>query len=72
MVVDRLGRELSVGDEVLLLQVPVIGDHEFIIGKVLQFTPKKVKIETKVKGRWSRKDPEVTTVLRYGDQLIKI
>lgn len=70
MVVDRLGFELAVGDEVLLLQVPVIGEHEFIFGKILQFTPKKVKIETTKKDRWSK--PTVTTVLRYGNQLIKV
>lgn len=68
-VCDRLGIPLAVGDEVLLLQVPVIGDHEFIFGKVLTFGKKKVKIEVTIKDRWG--SSRNTQVLRYPDQLIK-
>ena len=68
-VKDRLGNNLEVGDSVLLLQVPVIGDHEFVLGKVLQFTAKKVKIEVLKRDRWS--EASVCEVLRYPEQLIK-
>lgn len=69
IVCDRLGIPLEVGDTVLLLQVPVIGDHKFIFGKVLTLGKKKVKIKAVVRDRWG--SSRETDVLRYPDQLIK-
>lgn len=68
-VKDRQGNTLAVGDSVLLLQIPVIGDHEFILGKVLQFTKKKVKIEVTKRDRWGSTGN--VEVLRYPDQIFK-
>lgn len=68
---DRLGNSIEVGDTVLLLQVPIIGDHEFIFGKVLQLSKKKVKIVTTKRERYGC-DIEDATVLRYPDQVIKV
>ena len=70
IILDRIGNNLSVGDLVLFLQTPIIGEHEFISGKILQFGKKKVKIEATVRrSRFS--EPRKTEVLRYPEQLIK-
>lgn len=66
---DRLGNPLSVGDKVLLLQIPVLREHEFIVGEILQFTDKKVKVRAYIRSRYSAGE---MVVFRFKEQLIKV
>ena len=67
---DRLGNKLEIGDKVLLLQIPILSEHEFIEGEVLQFSPKKVKVIAYIKDRYGTGCKK--EVLRFCNQLVKV
>lgn len=67
---DFLGRTVEVGDNVVLLKTPIVGEHTFKIGKVVKMSAKKVLVE--VFGRPDRySDDCLHKVWRYTSQLIK-
>lgn len=43
IILDRIGNNLSVGDLVLFLQTPIIGEHEFISGKSCNLGRRKLR-----------------------------
>ena len=63
------GVELEVGQKVGFLQVPVIGEHQFINAEVKSISPKTVLVEGLFHDSWirglTRKE-----VRRYGNQII--
>lgn len=67
---DRLGNKLEIGDKVLLLQIPILSEHEFIEGEVLQFLPKKVKVRAYIRDRYGTGGKK--EVLRFCNQLVKV
>lgn len=60
------------GMEVILLQVPVMGQHEFKHGKVVKISAKTVHVEYMRKERWSYNGEEPATVKRQPEQLIAV
>lgn len=62
------GTTIELGMEVYLLQVPVIGQHEFKIGTVHKITDKTVHVSYPKKDRWGTRENVI--VKRYPDQLI--
>ena len=65
------GTEIKEGMEVYLLQVPVVREHEFKIGKVVKVSAKTVHVSYNRKERWMRED-EIATVKRQPYQLIAV
>lgn len=65
------GTEITVGMEVYLLQVPVMREHEFKIGKVVKISDKTVHVSYNRSDRWSRED-EIAIVKRQPHQLITV
>ena len=62
--------ELSVGQRVWILEVPVVGQHKFVEGIVTKLTDKHVVIEAVMKDRWC--DVRKREVKRYPDQVFVI
>lgn len=60
--------EITVGQKVLILEVPIVGQHKFVEGEVIKITDKQVVIESKMKDRWG--DTRLREVKRYADQVI--
>lgn len=44
-------KPIYVGDEVYILEVPIIKHHKFVRGKVVKVTDKQVVIESEMKDR---------------------
>ena len=42
---DFLGDTLKVGDSVVFLKTPIVGEHKFCVGKVAKMSKKKVFVE---------------------------
>lgn len=63
------GVELEVGQKVIVLQVPVVGEHQFIHAEVKSISPKTVLVDGLFRDKWigglTRKE-----VRRYGHQII--
>ena len=59
---------IHVGDEVYILEVPIVGQHKFVRGKVLKITEKQVVVESSMKDRWSGNTKR--EVKRYPEQVI--
>lgn len=67
------GIEIQVGMQVYLLQVPILGQHEFKIGTVTKLSDRQVVVEYAKEDRWSRgADSRLSEVRRYPDQLISV
>lgn len=62
------GTPIELGTEVYLLQVPIIGQHEFKVGTVHKITDKTVHVSYPKKDRWGTRENVI--VKRYPDQLI--
>jgi hypothetical protein len=62
------GTPITVGMKVYLLQVPVLGQHEFKVGIVERVSDKTVHVNYPKKDRWGSR--ENGTVKRYPEQLI--
>lgn len=69
-MLDRLGKVLEVGSKVLVLQVPVVGQHEFVEATVTRLTSKSVYVEYLHKDRWGSN--RLRAFKRYPDQVILI
>lgn len=67
---DRLGKELYVGATVLTLQIPIIGQHEFVQATVTRLTAKMVYVQYNHRNRWG--NAAVCEYKRYPEQLIII
>jgi hypothetical protein len=65
------GVPIEIGMLVYLLQVPVMRQHEFKIGKVEKITAKTVHVRYAKDSRWQHK-PEDGVEKRYPDQLIAV
>lgn len=62
--------ELSVGQRVWILEVPIVGQHKFVEGVITKLTGKQVVIEAVMKDRWSGLTKR--EVKRYPDQVFVI
>lgn len=69
-MLDRLGKVVAVGSKVLVLQVPIVGQHEFVNAVVTKLTPKMVYVEYRHKDRWG--DNGNREFKRYYNQVIVI
>lgn len=65
------GTPIEVGMKVYLLQVPVMGSHEFKTGLVEKMSAKTVSVRYAKNDRWCRV-PEEQVVKRYPEQLIAV
>lgn len=65
---DFLGDALEVGDSVVFLKTPIVGEHAFCIGKVAKISKKKVFVE--FPRNYGGKEV-VWDCWRYPEQLIK-
>ena len=65
------GVEIQIGMQVYLLQVPILGQHEFKIGTVTKLSDRQVVVEYAKEDRWSRgDDSRLSEVRRYPAQLL--
>lgn len=64
------GTPIEVGMLVYLLQVPVIGQHEFKVGTVHKISDKTVHVSYPKKDRWGTRENGI--VKRYPEQLIAV
>lgn len=48
------GVEIEVGQEVFVLQTPIIGEHQFVKGVVVKISPKTVSVEGLFKEKYIR------------------
>lgn len=62
--------EIIVGQKVLILEVPIAGQHKFVEGEVIKLTDKQVVLESKMKDRWG--GTRLREVKRYADQVIVV
>lgn len=69
-LISRNDKQVSVGDKVYILEVPVRSQHRFVVGTVTALTEKQVVIEAIMDSRWG--DTEKRTVRRYPEQVIVI
>lgn len=67
---DFLGVLLEVGDSVVLLKTPIVGEHKFKIGKIIKISNKKVLVEFVARrDRYSGEERKLE-VWRYPEQLV--
>lgn len=67
------GVEIQVGMQVYLLQVPILGQHEFKIGTVTKLSERQVTVLYAKRDRWSRGDENrLEEVRRYPEQLLAV
>lgn len=74
-MISRNGVDLEIGQNVLVLRTPIVGQHEFYEGVIIKLTSKQAVIEGKGKQhKWSwREDGEHTfEYKRYPEQIIVI
>ena len=75
-MLSRNGVELEVGQNVLILRTPIVGQHEFYNGVITKLTTKQVLVEGEGKQRkWNWKDENGTFKFeykRYPEQVIVI
>lgn len=69
-MLSKNGIELTSGQKVWLLEVPIVGQHRFVEGVITKLTEKQAVIETKMKDRWS--DVNKREVKRYPNQVFVI
>ena len=69
-MLSRNGIKLCVGQEVLTLQIPIVGQHQFVDAVVTKITDKMVYVEYNHKDRWGSNG--VREFKRYPEQLIVI
>ena len=68
---DFLGRTVNVGDNIVLLKTPIVGEHTFKVGRVIKLSDKKILVEFVARGnRWDGEE-KTRKVWRYPEQLIK-
>ena len=71
-MLSRNGVELEVGQNVLILRTPIVGQHEFYNGVITKLTTKQVWVEGE---KWNWKDENDTFKFeykRYPEQVIVI
>lgn len=69
-MLSRNGLELEVGAKVLVLQVPIVGSHEFVDATVVRLTSKQVVVEYLHKDRWGSNG--MREFKRYPEQVIVV
>ena len=69
-MLSKNGIELTSGQKVWLLEVPIVGQHRFVEGVITKLTEKQAVIETEMKDRWG--DIRKREVKRYPDQVFVI
>lgn len=66
---DFLGVDLNVGDDVVFLKTPIVGEHTFCIGKIAKISKKKVFVE--FNKEWGG-ETVTWDCWRYPEQLIQV
>lgn len=72
-MISRNGIEIEVGQEVLVLRTPIVGQHEFYNGVVTKITSKQVVVEgegLQDKWSWYKEGVHTFEYKRYPEQVI--